>query len=127
MDKIQKILIQAGRKDLAQEYYRKVAEGKPVIPSKYYLVDIEDKRIVAGPFNSEEDGDAEADKRNIDLLSNDNDYAIWKGDSVLNHNFKIAAMPGKVAKTSKEGISVGDKVEFIENRHGETWKEYKSR
>lgn len=28
MDKIQKVLIKAGRKDLAQEYYLKVAKGK---------------------------------------------------------------------------------------------------
>ena len=51
MDKIQKVLIAAGRKDLAQEYYQKVAK---IVPPKikkrleYFRKEIEAERISMG-------------------------------------------------------------------------------
>lgn len=58
MDKIQKVLVKIGRKDLAQEYYLKIAKKEKVWvyetrTKKWYLVGSEDRDYSAGISQTE--------------------------------------------------------------------------
>lgn len=57
-----------------------------VNPNKYYLIDIDAYEVsTMNAFDTEDEAEEYYD--HLDLLSNENGYAIWKGSSITS-NFK---------------------------------------
>jgi hypothetical protein len=69
MDKIQELLIKAGRKDLAQEYYKKIARRKDDIIKIVKTIDGDEKTLV--------------------------DYELYTGASAPNKFFYMIPLPNK--------------------------------
>mgnify|MGYP000305288941 CR=1 FL=1 len=58
-----------------------------VNPDKYYLVDVDENEVsTRNSFDSRDE--AEDYYEHLDLLSNDNGYAIWKGSNITD-DFKV--------------------------------------
>jgi hypothetical protein len=66
-------------------------------PNKFYMVDVDDKLVIAGSFETLEEGEDYAYARGIELLSNDNPFSIWEGQAITHYEqyveggFKIRA------------------------------------